>query len=327
MFSDPQLFQKLAANPKTSHLLSDPTFMTKLKQIQSNPNDVMAAMSDPRMIQVMGVLMGVDMQAFERPEGSNDLPEGMEGNREEIERQTKAQAQQFDQKPKEEKKEDVEMKEPEEEEEPKAKKEAEEEKKLGNGNYVKREFDLAISHYEKAWELYPKDITFLNNLGACQFEKGDYDSTIKTCEKAISEGRSLRTDYKLIAKAFGRIGSSYLKKGELENAISNFEKSLTEHRTPEILTKLRETEKELKERVKRAYIDPIKSDEERNKGNELYKKGDYPASVTAYTESIKRNPEDPRGFTNRASAYTKLAALPEALKDCEEAIKVDPKVS
>ena len=189
---------------------------------------------------------------------------------------------------------------------------------------MKRDFDVAAQHYQKAWELH-QDITYLNNLGAVYFEKGELDECIKTCEKAVEEGRSMLADYKLVAKAFGRIGSAYLKKDDLEHAITFFEKSLTEHRTPEILNKLRQTEKEQKERARQAYIDPAKAEEERNRGNTLYKEGDFPGSVQAYTESIKRNPSDPRGYTNRASAYTKLAALPEALKDAEEAIKVDPK--
>ena len=33
---------------------------------------------------------------------------------------------------------------------------------------------------------------------------------------------------------------------------------------------------------------------------------------------------DPRAYNNRASAYHKLLAMPEALKDAEEAIKIDP---
>lgn len=37
------------------------------------------------------------------------------------------------------------------------------EKEAGNAAYKSRDFDTAIAHYNKAWELH-KDITFLNNL-------------------------------------------------------------------------------------------------------------------------------------------------------------------
>lgn len=43
----------------------------------------------------------------------------------------------------------------------------------------------------------------------------------------------------MVAKAFGRMGTSYQKKDDLTNAIKFYEKSLTEHRTPDILEKLR----------------------------------------------------------------------------------------
>ena len=80
-----------------------------------------------------------------------------------------------------------------------AKAKADEEKKLGTENYKKRQFDAAIEHYNKAWELH-KDITYLTNLGAAYFEKGDYEKCIEACKKAIEEGREMLADFKLIAK-------------------------------------------------------------------------------------------------------------------------------
>ena len=47
MFQDPQLFQKLAANPKTASLLADQSFVQKLNALQKNPNDAMSAFQDP----------------------------------------------------------------------------------------------------------------------------------------------------------------------------------------------------------------------------------------------------------------------------------------
>ena len=60
--------------------------------------------------------------------------------------------------------EDVEM-EDEDPDETKAKSEAEAEKKLGAAAYKSRDLENAIVHFQKAWDIWPKDITFLSNLG------------------------------------------------------------------------------------------------------------------------------------------------------------------
>lgn len=91
------------------------------------------------------------------------------------------------------------------------------------------------------------------------------------------------------------------------------------------MNKLRQLEKEKAEADRKAYINPQISAEEREKGNTLFKAGDFAGAVSVYTEAIKRDPSDPRGYNNRATAYTKLVALPEALRDAESAIDLDPK--
>ncbi len=326
MFNDPQLLQKLAANPKTSAFLADPTFMQKLQSIKNNPSDSQAMFSDPRMIQVLGVLMGVDMSMMgDVPGGPGAPPSYSEAKETEEDvpmpdaRPSPAQAP----KPKEEP-----IPEPEVDEEAaekaKAKAAADEEKKLGTEQYKKRNFDEAIQHYGKAWDIY-KDITYLNNLGAAYFEKGEYDKAIETCEKAVEEGRALYADFKMIAKSYARIGSSYEKKGDYANAIQNFQKSLTEHRTPDVVNKLRAAEKNKIDTARKAYIDPEKAEEARELGNAKFKASDWPAAVEAYTEMTKRAPEDPRGYSNRAAAFIKLLEFPSAIDDLNTAIKKDPK--
>lgn len=319
MFNDPQLYQKLANNPKTSGLLGDSAFMAELEKIKKNPNDIGKAMGDPRFLQVMSVLLGIDMQ-FGAPgeEGTNT------GAKEAEEDVPMPDAP----KPAETKKAPEPEPEPEPEDEDamaakRAKEEAEQEKKLGTENYKKRQFDEAIAHYSKAWELH-KDITYLNNLGAAKFEKGDYQGAIEACQQAVEHGREMLADFKLIAKAYGRIGTAYEKQGDLPNAITNYQKSLTEHRTPEILNKLRAAEKAKIEAEKNAYIDPAKAEEARELGNQKFKEADWPAAVEAYSEMIKRAPEDPRGYSNRAACFIKLLTFPSAVQDCDVAIAKDP---
>ncbi|KAM6485398.1 hypothetical protein HDV62DRAFT_354776 [Trichoderma sp. SZMC 28011] len=318
MFKDPQLIQKLASNPKTSGFLADPTFMAKLQQVQQNPLNSQDLFSDPRMIQVLGVLMGVDMEM------RDSAPEGSESY---VVSDDKDTPMTDAPKKPEPKKEPVPEPEPELDEEAlekkKKKEEADKEKALGTENYKKRKFDEAIEHYSKAWELY-QDITYLNNLGAAYFEKGDYDKCIESCQKAIDEGRLIYADFKLIAKSYARIGTAYEKKGDLALAVENYNKSLTEHRTPDVLNKLRAAERAKTEASKQAYIDPAKAEEAREEGNKKFKEMDFPGAVAAYSEMVKRAPEDPRGYSNRAAAFVKLFEFPSALDDCNLAIKKDP---
>ncbi|KAK3363153.1 hypothetical protein B0T25DRAFT_587182 [Lasiosphaeria hispida] len=325
MFNDPNLIQKLAKNPKTAAFLADPTFMAKLQSMKQNPGNTQDIFSDPRFIQVLGVLMGVDMEMGAPGQG---VP-GASGSRADAEEDVEMPDFSSQKKPEPTK---AAAPEPTAEDEAdqealekkKAKAAADKEKALGTENYKKRNFDEAIKHYKAAWELH-KDITYLNNLGAAYFEKGDYQSCIDTCNEAAEEGRALYADFKVIAKSYARIGSAYEKLGDLAQAIDYYNKSLREHRTPEVVNKVRAAERNKIETARTAYIDPAKAEEAREEGNKKFKESDWPGAVAAYSEMIKRGPDDPRGYSNRAAAFIKLLEFPSALDDCDLAIKKDPK--
>lgn len=86
-------------------------------------------------------------------------------------------------------------------------KEAKQQKELGNDAYKKKNFEKALEHYNKALSLDPIDITYYNNIAAVYFEQKEYEKCIEQCEKGIEIGRENRADFKLIAKAFTRIGN------------------------------------------------------------------------------------------------------------------------
>jgi len=322
MFNDPQLVQKLANNPKTSKFLADPGFMAKLQNVKQNPNNIGEMMQDQRMLTVMSVLLGIDM-SFGAPPGAEDA--GLGAAREADEDVLMPDA------PKATTAKPTKAPEPEIEPEDentaatrKAKLEADEQKKLGTEKYKERQFDTAIEHYSKAWKLH-KDITYLTNRSAAEFEKGDYKAAITSCEEAIEEGRAVRADFKIIAKAYGRVGSAYEKLGDHSLAITNYQKSLTEHRAPDILNKLRAAEKAKIVAEREAYVSPEEADKARELGNQKFKESDWPAAVEAYTEMTKRAPDDPRGYSNRAAALIKLMTFPGAVQDCDLAIEKDSK--
>ncbi|XP_017003745.2 stress-induced-phosphoprotein 1 [Drosophila takahashii] len=202
---------------------------------------------------------------------------------------------------------------------------AKKEKELGNAAYKKKEFETALKHYNAAIEHDPTDITFYNNIAAVHFERKEFEECIRQCEKGIEVGRESRADFKLIAKSFARIGNTYRKLENFKQAKVYYEKAMSEHRTPEIKTSLSEVEAKIKEQERTAYINPEKAEEEKEQGNHFFKKGDYSSAVKHYTEAIKRNPDDPKLYSNRAACYTKLAAFDLGLKDCDTCIKLDEK--
>lgn len=301
-FNSPDIFVKLASDPRTKKFLYDPEYLKILQELQSNPQSLGTKLQDSRVLTTLSVLLGMN----------TDMEEPME-----TEPMNPPEPPKPKPEPKPEKKEENNL--------PPEKKEALEEKKLGNEAYKKKSFEEALQHYNKAVELDSTEIIYLLNIAAVYFEQKEYQKCIAQCEKAIEVGRENRADFKLIAKAFTRIGHAYKKMENWKQAKVYYEKSMSEHRTPEIKTLLSDIDKIIKEEERKAYIDPVKAEEEKELGNQKYKDGDYPAAIKHYSEAILRNPDDPKYYSNRAACYTKLAAFDLGLKDCEKVVELDPK--
>eukprot|EP00262_Sarcandra_glabra_P006503 TRINITY_DN18832_c0_g1_i1.p1 TRINITY_DN18832_c0_g1~~TRINITY_DN18832_c0_g1_i1.p1 ORF type:complete len:622 (+),score=117.52 TRINITY_DN18832_c0_g1_i1:180-2045(+) len=310
------------------HILQQPDFMKMMQDVQRNPNNMNMYLGDQRMMQVLGVLLNVKMRTGTPEEMERDVPMGeFEGKREPpVKESVKESAVSEPMEVADEADEADEDK-----EDRKRKAEAQREKESGNAAYKKKDFETAVEHYTRAFELDDADISFLTNRAAVYLEMGKYEDCIKDCDKAVERGRELRSDYKMVARALTRKGTALVKLAkcskDYEPAIEAFQKALTEHRNPDTLKKLNDAEKAKKDLEQQEYFDPKLADEEREKGNEYFKQQKYPEAVKHYTEALRRNPKDPKVYSNRAACYTKLGALPEGLKDAEKCIELDPSFS
>lgn len=309
MFGDPNMMAKIATDPRTRALLQQPDFVAMMSEIQKDPNAISKYLQDPRMMQALSVMMGVDFSS--QPGGPTEEPPPPAKDKMEEEAPPAPEPEMTEEK---KEKTDREM--------------AQEQKAKGNELYKQRKFEEAILHYNKALELDKKDISYLTNRSAVYFEMGDYDKCIDDCEKAIEVGRELRADYKLIARAMTRKGNALVKKGNLTEAVSVYEKSLMEHRNADTLKRLQEVEKQMKDAEEKEYINPTIAAEEKEKGNACFKEQKYPDAVAHYTEAIKRlgpTGEDlHKVYSNRAACYTKLTAFYEALKDANKCLELEP---
>lgn len=213
-------------------------------------------------------------------------------------------------------------------EEEKARKEkkkgADAHKAKGNDAYKAKNFEEAITHYEAAIAELPDEITYYNNLAAVYFEMKKYDECIEQCKKGIEAGRSVKADFKIVAKSFARIGNAYKAQDKMDEAIRAYEDSLMEDRVDDVEKRLKNLQKEKKKRAEQAYIDPVKAEEARQEGNTLFKEGKFVEALGKYEEAMKRNPKDHVPYSNRAACYQKLMEWQLALKDAETCISMEP---
>ena len=317
-FSDPNLIAKLAGNPKTASLLAQPDFVAKLQEMQRDPKAMGKYLNDPRFMQVLSVLLGINVSMSSKDEANDE--------------EEKATSETEPTKPSSPESQTLKPSSPESKanEPPCAPKvdptkvQVQSLKEQGNSAYKNRHFDDALKHYDSALELSPTNVPIRINKAAVYFETERYQECIDLCEEAVELGREQHVDFKLLARALSRIGASYHKMDKLDLAIKYYQKSLAEHRTAETLAKIGQLERESKERAKAAYHDPKIAEEERNLGNDLFRSGQYVEALKHYSESIRRDENDPRGYANRAACYLKLAAVPEGLADCNRCLAIDP---
>jgi len=200
------------------------------------------------------------------------------------------------------------------------KRDAEAKKLEGNAFYKKKDFANAIKLYSEAIELNPKEMTFYSNLAAVYFEMSEFDNAIEQCDKVIALSKEGNYDYVKLGKAMARKANCLFRKDMLEESIALYREALLEHNDFNIKDAMKKVIKEKDKKDALAYINPEIAEEHKEKGNELFKNGDFPGAIKEFDEGLRRDPDNKFLYGNRSFAYIKLMEPVRGLADAEKAL-------
>lgn len=206
--------------------------------------------------------------------------------------------------------------------------EAAEEKLKGNSLYKEGKVEEALVHYKKAAELDEFNLLYRSNVVASLTMLKKYEEGLKVCEEAIKVHKN--ADYTNrnaanLAKIYAKRARIYELQGKLDEAIAEYDAALLEDNNGKIKLAQKDLKKKKIKLEKEAYINPELAEEERQKGNTLFKEGNFAQAITAYDEAIKRNPKEPKTYNNKAMCYIKLMEFNLAMKSVDKAIELDEK--
>lgn len=307
----PQMMAQMAMDPRLRPYLQDADLMAKIKLCQENPAMASTLLQDPKMMQVLSVMMGVGTGADMETETTTSPP----APKTEVPEPMKV----------EEPEEDLSQLSPAERAKKEQQKEAVAKKTAGNELYKAKKFEEALAAYDEAIALDPENMTFLSNKAAVYFAQCKYDECIAECLKAVEVGKGHRAPFEDRAKAYARAARAYQKQGKLGEAIDMCKEAQLEAFDKNTQRLLKTLELEKKKADATAYQDDAKAEEAKQRGNDAFRSQDWPTAVKEYEEAVKRAPKNAPIRNNLAAALCKVMDFTGAQRQIEEAIELDPK--
>ena len=310
----PQMMAQMALDPRMRPYLNDPDIMGKIKMVQANPNLLPTVLSDPKMMEMLGMMMG--KEAGDEDSGPASAP---------APSPSPAPAK------KEEKAEPMEVEEdwsnlsPEERKVKETQKAATDKKKEGNEFYKKKDFENALKCYDEAIAIDPTNMTFLSNKAAVYFTQKKYQECIDECMKAVEVGKENKAPFEDRGKALTRCAKAYHKMGDLAKAIEMCNSAQLENYDKETQRLLKNLELEKRKADASAYQDDDKAEEAKQRGNDHFRNQRWGDAVKEYEEAVKRAPGNAAIRNNLSAALCKIMDFNGAKIQVEKALDLDPK--
>jgi tetratricopeptide (TPR) repeat protein len=164
---------------------------------------------------------------------------------------------------------------------------------LGNLQGVRKDYEEAISSYDKAVEIKPDYYEAWYNRGISLGNLGRYEEAISSYDKAVE----FKPDYH---NAWYNQGISLDNLGRYEEAISSYDKAV-----------------EFKPDYHQAW---------NNRGISLGNLGRYEEAISSYDKAVEFKPDDHEAWYNKAYSYSLQGNIEQAIENLKTAINLHPEV-
>ena len=140
---------------------------------------------------------------------------------------------------------------------------------------------------------------------------------IEECDKVIEMAKVGSYDFQKLGKAMARKANALSKKGLLSESIAQYRVALLEFNDYSIKEAMKKVIKQKEEQDRLDYINPEIAEQHKERGNELFKAGDFPGAIKEFDEGLKRDPQNKFILSNRSFAYIKLMEPVRGMQDAE----------
>ncbi|MFN5893396.1 MAG: tetratricopeptide repeat protein, partial [Dolichospermum sp.] len=161
----------------------------------------------------------------------------------------------------------------------------------GNSLYNLGRYEEAISSYDKAVEFKPDDHEAWNNRGISLKNLGRYEEAISSYDKAVE----FKPDYH---QAWNNRGISLKNLGRYEAAISSYDKAVE--------------------------FKPDDHEAWNNRGNSLNNLGRYEEAISSYDKAVEFKPDLHQAWYNKSCIYALQSNIEQAIKNLQIAINLLP---
>ena len=163
--------------------------------------------------------------------------------------------------------------------------------KLGYLHNVRKDYQAAISSYDKAVEFKPDDHEAWYNRGISLYNLGRYEEAISSYDKAVE----FKPDDH---QAWNNRGISLDDLGRYEEAISSYDKAVE--------------------------FKPDKHEAWNNRGNSLYNLGRYEEAISSYDKAVEFKPDYYQAWYNKSCIYALQSNIEQAIENLQIAINLHP---